>query len=126
MRGMNTSTGQNIDGIVYLQQRLHDVLTTPKNSRVMNREFGCGLFQRVDETMNEAWLVQCYSDIAIAVNNPVNGLHDFALEKITPIALTESSATFELIGVYRQTGQRVTLNTAFNDAIGINNQGATA
>ena len=118
MRGMNTTTGQNITGIAYLQQRLRDVLTTPKQSRVMNREFGCGLFQRVDETMNEAWLVQCYSDIAIAVRDPINGLQDFTLEKITPTALNESSATFELMGVYKQTGERVTLNTAFNQVIG--------
>lgn len=125
MRGMNTTTGQTINGIAYLQQRLRDVLTTPKNSRVMNREFGCGLFQRIDENMNEAWLVQCYSDIAIAVNNPINGLQDFALEKITPVEINQTQAIFQLSGVYKQTGERVTLNTALNDAIGITT-GATA
>lgn len=118
MRGMNTTTGQTINDIAYLQQRLRDVLTTPKNSRVMNREFGCGLFQRIDENMNEAWLVQCYSDIAIAVKDKANGLQDFALEKVIPLELNEADATFQLSGVYKPTGERITLNTALNDAIG--------
>ncbi|NVK42108.1 MAG: hypothetical protein HWE39_12780 [Oceanospirillaceae bacterium] len=116
---MNTTTGQRIRDIEYLRQRLRDVLTTPKNSRLMNREFGCGLFQRLDENMNEAWLVQCYSDIAIAVNDKANGLQDFSLEKITPIEITDQDALFELAGVYKPTGERVALTTSFNEAIGV-------
>lgn len=109
MRGMNNTTGQRIEGIQYLQQRLRDVLTTPKGSRVMRRDFGCGLFERLDQDMNPAWLVQCYADIAEAISNKANGLIDFELEKIEPSDYLESGLSFNLTGIYKPTGERTTI-----------------
>jgi phage baseplate assembly protein W len=112
MRGMNTTTGQNIEGIAYLQQRLRDVLTTPKGSRIMRREFGCGIFQRIDQNMTPAWAILCFSDIAAAIDNPENGLDDFILEQVKPASKnsdSESEMLFDLIGTYQPTGEKISL-----------------
>lgn len=112
MRGMNNTTGKALEGIEHLQQRLTDVLTTPKHTRMMRRGYGCDLFELVDQTMNEGWLVQCYASIAEAIDNPVNGLPDFVLERVQPAELRDDGAVFDLTGVYLPTGDRVTIGVA--------------
>lgn len=109
MRGMNNTTGKTIDGIAHLRQRLTDVLTTPKGTRVMRRGYGCDLFELLDQTMNESWLVRCYAAIAEAVDNPINGLPDFLLERVRTSELRDDGGVFDLIGTYLPTGQRVTV-----------------
>lgn len=112
MRGMQKENGQSISGIEYLIQRFADVITTPKATRVMNRDYGCDLFKRIDGHMDQAWLVQCYADIAEAARNPINGLQDFLLESIKPKSMTESGLVFEIRGVYQPTGERTTLDVS--------------
>lgn len=112
MRGMNNTTGKPLEGIKHLQQRLADVLTTPKGVRVMRRDYGCDLFELADQTMNEGWLVQCYAAIAEAVDNPINGLPDFVLERVQPAELRDDGAVFDLTGIYLPTGERVTVGVA--------------
>lgn len=110
MRGMNSTTGKPIDGLDYLRQRLTDVLTTPKGTRLMHRDYGCGLFELVDQTMNEGWLVQCYAAIAEAVNDPANGLWDFRLERLAPAESDEGKGVFQLSGTYLPNMERLTLD----------------
>ncbi|MGR6871242.1 GPW/gp25 family protein [Pseudomonas sp. HK3] len=115
MRGMNNTTGKPIEGIAYLQQRLRDVLTTPKGSRIMRPEYGCGLFQRIDENITPAWVVLCFSDIAEAIDNSANGLSDFILEQIKVAqqnSMNEDNMIFDLIGIYKPTGQSITLGVS--------------
>ncbi len=118
MRGMNPQTGDTLEGIEYLQHRLRDVLTTPLGSRIMRREYGCGLFERLDENINAAWLVQCYQDIAEAVSNPINGLQDFQLKKITPVmgdaSDNENGMTFQLTGNYVPLNNRLNVDVPIN------------
>lgn len=110
MRGMNNTTGKPIEGLDYLRQRLTDVLTTPKGTRLMRRDYGSGLFDLVDQAMNDGWLVQCYGAIAEAIADPVNGLPDFRLERIEPSELGADGGVFELTGVYLPTAQRVSVS----------------
>lgn len=110
MRGMNRTTGKLIEGLEYLQQRLTDVLTTPIGTRVMRRDYGCRLFDLVDQTMNEGWLVQCYAAIAEAVDDPINGLPDFRLERVAPKDLGDGGGAFELTGIYLPTAEQVSVS----------------
>jgi hypothetical protein len=110
MRGMHNQTGKPLAGIDHLRQRLTDVLTTPKGTRVMRREYGSDLFELLDGTMNEAWLVRCYAAIAEAIDNEVNGLPDFLLERVAPVSGDDAGAIFDVVGVYLQTGARVTVS----------------
>jgi len=110
MYGMNNKSGKSSEGQLHLQQRLTDVLTTPKNTRIMRRDYGCALFDLVDKTINESWLVQCYAAIADAIDLPVNGLPDFKLESIKPTEVTDAGALFDLTGIYLPTGERVTVS----------------
>jgi hypothetical protein len=110
MRGMNNTTGKTIDGVAHLRQRLTDVLATPKGTRVMRRGYGCDLFELLDQPMNDAWLVRCYAAIAEAVDNPVNGLPDFMLERIIPAELRDDGGSFDLTGLYLPTGQRLSVS----------------
>lgn len=109
MRGMNNQTGKALDGLEHLRQRLTDVFTTPKASRIMNREYGCDLSELVDQNMTPAWMVQCYVAIANSVSNPMNGLQDFRLERIQPSAVEDAKGVFDVTGVYLPTGNRVTV-----------------
>ena len=109
MRGMNNSDGKAAEGLEYLRQRLVDVLATPKGARLMRRDYGCGLFELVDQTMNEGWLVRCYAAIADAVDDPVNGLPDFRLERVQPSRVDDSGGVFELSGTYVPTAERVSV-----------------
>lgn len=110
MRGMHNTTGKSIDGVAHLRQRLADVLTTPKGTRVMRRGYGCDLFELMDQPMSDAWLVRCYAAIAEAVDNPTNGLPDFALERVRTTELRDDGGVFDLTGIYLPTGQRLTVN----------------
>ncbi len=110
MRGMNNTTGKPIDGLDYLRQRLTDVLSTPKGTRLMRREYGCGLFDLLDQAMTEGWLVQCYAAIAEAIADPVNGLQDFRVEQLAPAELSEGMGVFQLTGVYLPQMERLTLD----------------
>lgn len=110
MRGINNTTGKAIERIDYLRQRLTDVLTTPKGTRIMRRDYGCDLFELLDQPMNESWLVRCYAAIAEAIDEPVNGLPDFTLEQVKPARFSDSDALFDLSGIYVPTGERITVS----------------
>lgn len=75
----------------------------------MRRNYGCDLFELVDQSMNEGWLVRCYAAIAEALDDPVNGLPDFRVEQVIPAEYSDSRALFELRGIYLPTMERLAL-----------------
>ena len=48
MIGMNAKTGKALSGVDHLKQSIQDIVTTPLGSRVMRRDYGCGLFDLLD------------------------------------------------------------------------------
>lgn len=50
---MNITTGGAISGEAHLRQSIVDIITTPLGSRVMRREYGCGLFDLLDAGQTE-------------------------------------------------------------------------
>ncbi|WP_211333571.1 GPW/gp25 family protein [Sinobacterium caligoides] len=49
---MNNETGKVIDSVSHLKQSIIDIITTPIGSRVMRRDYGCGLFSLIDSPVN--------------------------------------------------------------------------
>ncbi len=68
MNGIDRKTGKSLSGIEHLKQSVNDILTTPKGSRVMRREYGSDLFKLIDRPINSDWLVDAYSAVAEALN----------------------------------------------------------
>lgn len=52
--GMNSATGQAITEIEHIRQSVADILTTPKGSRVMRRDYGSDLPDLIDQPQNPA------------------------------------------------------------------------
>lgn len=61
MRGIDATTGKELDGIEHLRQSVRDILTTPIGSRVMLREYGSQLFALVDAPMNQSTVMDIYA-----------------------------------------------------------------
>jgi phage baseplate assembly protein W len=51
MTGMNASLGAELGGFDHLKQSVQDILTTPKGSRVMLRDYGSDLFSLIDQPL---------------------------------------------------------------------------
>ena len=48
MSGINRNTGGALEGWPHVLQSLIDIWTTPKGTRVMRRDYGCGLLSLID------------------------------------------------------------------------------
>ena len=69
MQGMNVLTGQPISDIEHLKQSIRDILSTPIGSRVMRRDYGSRLFQRIDQPITGALIAEIYADVVEALFN---------------------------------------------------------
>ena len=67
MRGMNRQTGKPMDGEEHILQSVRDIITTPRGTRVMLRDYGCAVPDLVDRTLNELFEVQLNAGIAEAL-----------------------------------------------------------
>lgn len=68
MSGMNRQTGRKIDGAEHLAQSIHDILTTPKGSLVMQRGYGSDLPDILDQPMNGETMIDVYQATAEALD----------------------------------------------------------
>ena len=67
MIGMDRHTGRTVDGLPHLAQSIHDILTTPKGSVVMNRAYGSVLPDIIDQPINGETMIDLYMATAEAV-----------------------------------------------------------
>ena len=67
MIGMNKNTGLTLEGIAHLRQSIEDILTTPKGTRVMRRNYGSNLPRLVDAPLNRETLIDIYGETAQAL-----------------------------------------------------------
>ncbi len=67
MLGMNRTTGKALEGGDHILQSVHDIITTPKGSRVMLREYGCAVPDMVDRPTNELFDIELHASIAEAL-----------------------------------------------------------
>ena len=107
MRGMNASTGKELEGIEHLKQSIIDILTTPIGSRIMRRNYGSRLFELVDKPINRDFTLESYAATAEALEKWETR---FKLEKVKITEVKEGRVTLDLEGVYLSEGKFININ----------------
>jgi uncharacterized protein len=107
MQGMNINTGEVISDIGHLKQSITNILTTPKGSRVMRRDYGSRLFSRIDAPIGGDIIAEIYSDI-------VEALFDyeprFELKKVSVVSCDKGQLILDLEGKYLLTNESIKIN----------------
>lgn len=67
MIGMDATTGKALDGTEHLAQSIGKILTTPRGTRPMRRDFGSDLFDLIDRPINAANLMLMRAATALAI-----------------------------------------------------------
>lgn len=65
--GMNAITGRRVTGDAHIIQSIKDILTTPKFSRVMRRQYGADLQSLIDHPVNEVTCLRIMSAVYSAI-----------------------------------------------------------
>ncbi|WP_264329176.1 GPW/gp25 family protein [Wolbachia endosymbiont (group A) of Andrena hattorfiana] len=104
MRGMNASTGKELEGIEHLKQSIIDILTTPIGSRIMRRNYGSRLFELVDKPINRDLTLEIYAATAEALGKWEKR---FKLEKVKITEVKEGKVTIALEGIYTPNGENI-------------------
>lgn len=103
---MDKTTGTVLSGVAHLRQSIADILSTPIGSRVMRRDYGSRLFQRVDAPITGELIAEIYSDVVEAL---FNFEPRFEVSNVTVVSVDSGHITLDLTGVYLPTGETVTM-----------------
>lgn len=67
MIGMNAATGKHLSGDDHLRQSIIDILTTPKGTRVLCREYGSDVLKYLDNPQDDETRVNIIAAAASAL-----------------------------------------------------------
>ena len=101
--GMKTNGGA-ISGFEHLKQSIVDILTTPKGTRVMRRDYGSDLFALLDGPVSPDRLVDFHAAVAEALDR---WEPRFKLRRVDIVNATPGHVVLDLTGLYQ--GRVVTL-----------------
>lgn len=107
MQGMNINTGRTISDLEHLRQSINNILTTPIGSRIMRREYGSKLFQRLDAPMTGELIAEIYADVVEAL---FNYEPRFKVNNVTVVSIEDGHLILDLMGKYLLTGETITIN----------------
>ena len=97
MNGMNGTTGLALGGLAHLRQSIADILTTPIGSRIMRRDYGSRLFQRIDAPITGELIAEIYSDVVEAL---FNYEPRFEVSSISVVSIEAGHIVLDLEGKY--------------------------
>lgn len=66
--GMDRNTGRWLAGVDHIRQSILDILTTPRGTRVCNRDYGSDLPDLIDAPLNDAGVQALYAATALAID----------------------------------------------------------
>jgi hypothetical protein len=103
---MNINTGADISEINHLKQSISNILTTPIGSRVMRRDYGSNLFNKIDHPVNGELIAEIYLDIveSLFIWEP-----RFELSQVAVDGIENGKITIDLEGSFLSNGQKITL-----------------
>jgi phage baseplate assembly protein W len=103
---MNINNGKTISEIAHIKQSITNILTTPIGSRIMRRNYGSRLFEKIDRPINGELIAEIYSDIieAIFIWEP-----RFEVEQVTVQNITNGKITIDIEGALLRNGKKITL-----------------
>ena len=92
---MNINNGKTISEIAHIKQSITNILTTPIGSRIMRRNYGSRLFEKIDRPINGELISEIYSDIieAIFIWEP-----RFEVEQVIVQNITNGKITIDIEG----------------------------
>jgi phage baseplate assembly protein W len=103
---MNVNTGKTISEIAHIKQSIANILSTPIGSRVMRRDYGSRLFERIDQPINGELIAEIYSDIVEAIST---WEPRFEVEQVTLQSIDKGKIVIDLIGSFVKDGQKIVL-----------------
>ncbi len=103
---MNISNGKAISEISHIKQAIINILTTPIGSRIMRRDYGSRLFEKIDRPLNGELIAEIYSDIveALFIWEP-----RFELEQVFVQNIEKGKITIDLEGSLLRNGEKISL-----------------
>ncbi len=108
MNGMDNKTGCPLVGLAHLRQSIADILTTPIGSRVMRRNYGSRLFERIDAPITGELVAEIYADVVEAI---FNYEPRFEVSGVSVISINEGKIVLDLEGKYLPTGETLQLKS---------------
>ena len=107
MIGMDRKTGLALGGAAHIMQSVRDIVTTPRGTRAMLREYGCALPDLVDHPINELFSVEISAGIAEAL---AKWEPRFLLDRVTTEGRNASGrVTISIEGRIKATNERARL-----------------
>lgn len=104
MLGMNVKTGKPLSGVAHLQQSIRDIITTPIGSRVMRRDYGCGLFELLDSPYSTSMV----GDITLVISNALERWEPrFELESVAVQPTGAGKVSIDIKGLYLINGEPI-------------------
>ena len=103
---MNVNTGKAISEIAHIKQSITNILTTPIGSRIMRRDYGSRLFERIDQPINGDLIAEIYSDVVEAL---FTWEPRFEVTQVTVQSIEKGKITIDLEGSYVKDGQKIVL-----------------
>ena len=103
---MNINNGANIPEINHLKQSISNILTTPIGSRVIRRDYGSNLFNKIDHPINGELIAEIYLDI---VESLFIWESRFELDQVAVQNIQNGKITIDLEGSFLNSGQKITL-----------------
>lgn len=103
---MNIVTGKDIEKIEHVKQSISNILSTPIGSRVMRRDYGSNLFNKIDAPINGELIAEIYLDIveSLFVWEPRFELYQVVVQEIR-----NGKITIDLEGSFLSNGEKITL-----------------
>lgn len=106
MLGMDKNTGRAISGLAHLKQSIEDILTTPKGSRVMRRDYGSDLFSLVDNPYSQIFV----GEVTMAVSQALHKWEPrFELQSVAVNKIGQGKISLDITGAYLVDGKPVNL-----------------
>lgn len=103
---MNINTGKTISEITHIKQSIANILTTPIGSRIMRRDYGSRLFEKIDRPINGELIAEIYSDVieALFIWEP-----RFEAEQVVVQSYEKGKITIDLEGSFVKDGRKIVL-----------------
>lgn len=103
---MDNLTGKALVGLAHLRQSIADILTTPIGSRVMRRDYGSRIFQRIDAPLTGELVAEIYADVVEAL---FNYEPRFEVSNVSVVSIADGKIVLDLEGKYIPTGESIHL-----------------
>ncbi|WP_372069778.1 GPW/gp25 family protein (plasmid) [Tistrella mobilis] len=106
--GMSRTHGRTLDGLDHVRQSIADILTTPKGSRVMLRDYGSDLPRLIDRPLGATLVADVAAETAGALARWEPRIR-VSRVRVTSAAPADGHLELTLEAVYRPDGRPLVL-----------------